>query len=286
MQTYDKSSEWLIQHDGDSILRLGGIDDITAWKPLQAELVQPRQLPDGLIEARLVGQDKPDLFILEVATYPDARVTNQVTRDLALVYLDREVLPEVLVLFLHPKGNLEAADSVILNSPRGWTNWQTSWKTIELWNISAENLLATGDVGLIPWVPLAKFDGPPEPIFRQCRARIDQDAPVNEKENLLAVTQLLAGLRYNDPNLFQLFGGRQAMIESPVLQELKAEWTREATIDATRKDIARILAIRFGFDTKSAETELENIDDELLGNFFELAVTCPNLETFRNQLSR
>jgi hypothetical protein len=31
---------------------------------------------------------------------------------------------------------------------------------------------------------------------RQCRERIDQDAPPGEHENLLAVSQLLAGLRY------------------------------------------------------------------------------------------
>jgi hypothetical protein len=56
LQGYDKSSKWLIQHHGDSILRLAGIRDIESWKPLQAELVQPRQLPDGLIEAQLRGQ--------------------------------------------------------------------------------------------------------------------------------------------------------------------------------------------------------------------------------------
>jgi hypothetical protein len=50
MQDYDKSSKWLILHHGDSILRLAGVDDIETWKPLQAELIQPRRLPDGLTE--------------------------------------------------------------------------------------------------------------------------------------------------------------------------------------------------------------------------------------------
>jgi hypothetical protein len=100
MQEYDRSSKWLIQHHSDPILRLAGIRDIDSWRPLQAELVQPRQLPDGLIEARLAGRDLPALSILEVATFPDARVIKQVTRDAALVFLDRDVRPEVLVLFL------------------------------------------------------------------------------------------------------------------------------------------------------------------------------------------
>jgi hypothetical protein len=30
MHEYDKTSKWLIQHHGDSILRLAGVRDITA----------------------------------------------------------------------------------------------------------------------------------------------------------------------------------------------------------------------------------------------------------------
>ena len=170
----------------------------------------------------------------------------QVTRNVALVYLDRDVLPEVVVLFLHPKGNVAAAAATTLSSPRSWTNWQVSWKAVELWNVPAEVLLQAGDVGLIPWVPLAHFDGPPEPIFPHVpRPHRSRSAPADERENLLAVTQLLARLRYNDSRLFELFGGRRAMIESPVLQELKAEWTREGSIATARQDIVRVLTARF-----------------------------------------
>jgi hypothetical protein len=33
---YDRSSKWLIQHHGDSILRLAGLTGLVSWKPLQA----------------------------------------------------------------------------------------------------------------------------------------------------------------------------------------------------------------------------------------------------------
>ena len=68
MQEYDRSSKWLIQHHGDSILRLAGVDDIASWTPLQAELVQSRWLPDGVIEVRSPSEPRPDVFILEIAT--------------------------------------------------------------------------------------------------------------------------------------------------------------------------------------------------------------------------
>ncbi len=88
-QPYDRSSKWLIQHHGDSMLWLARVKNIRAWRPAQAELVQPRRLPDGL---------------LEVTTYPQRRVSQQMTDDLLLVYLDRGQLPEGVTLVLRPKG--------------------------------------------------------------------------------------------------------------------------------------------------------------------------------------
>jgi hypothetical protein len=152
---------------------------------------------------------------------------------------------------------------------------------VELWTVSAADLLAAGDVGLIPWVPLSKFDGPPEAIFRECRSRIDHDGRPEEQENLLAVSQVLAGLRYNDPSLFQILGGREAMIESPVLQQLKAEWTYEAE----RKTIIKFLVARFGDEAKDLRARLDMIDDEAqLQQLAEAAATCPDLDAFRKRL--
>ena len=93
MAEYDKSSKWLIQHHGDSILRLAQVRDIESWRALQAELVQPRQLPDGLLEARIRGQADAHLFLVEVATYPERRLVEQVFGDAALAWLNRRVLP-------------------------------------------------------------------------------------------------------------------------------------------------------------------------------------------------
>ena len=149
---------------------------------------------------------------------------------------------------------------------------------VKLWEISAEDLLAAGDVGLIPWVPLAQFDGPPEQVVRRCRGRIDRDAPPNEHENLLAVTQFLSRLRYNNAKLFQILGGRRAMIESPLVDELKAEWTRETLI--------HFLVARFGPKAEALETEIKGISDEArLKELIKHAATCRSLSSFRKQLA-
>src|ERR1700736_2467433 len=109
---YDKSSKWLIQHHGASILRLGGVRDVVSCRPLPAEIVQPHQMPDGVLEVQFAGKVDADLVILELATYPEPRLSEQILRDLALVYLDRRVLPEVLALILHPRGAYRAVDTL------------------------------------------------------------------------------------------------------------------------------------------------------------------------------
>jgi hypothetical protein len=76
---------------------------------------------------------------------------------------------------------------------------------VELWTIPAAELLEAGDVGLIPWVPLTDCADPPEKVMalpgyhRTARS-------ARRKANLLAVTQVLAYLRYNDVGLVDDFG--------------------------------------------------------------------------------
>jgi hypothetical protein len=281
MHEYDKSSKWLIQHHGDSILRLAGVRGIVSWRPLQAEVVQSRRLPDGLLEAKLRGQSKPALFVLELSSYPYHRLTRQVAREMMAVFLDRGALPEMLSVILHSKGRANRIGTWALTSPLGWSRGEFRWKMIELWTISATDLLAAEDIGLIPWVPLSKFDDPPEPIFRECRQRIDRDAPADEHDNLLAVTQVLAGLRYNDPKLLQLLGGRKAMIESPVLKEFIAENTRETL----RKAISGFLVGRFGPSARRLQRSLELIEDESeLDDLVKFAGSCPDVAAFQARI--
>jgi hypothetical protein len=166
------------------------------------------------------------------------------------------------------------------NSRLGLTRIAVGWRVVELWTVPAEALLATGDVGLIPGSPVA-LRRPPEPLLRRCRERIDGQAAPDERDNLLAVTQVMTGLRYNDPRLRTIFGGRQAMIESPVLQELFAE--REA--ETRRKDILKFLTVRFGPLPEDLKAALQTIEDGTkLDELVESAASCPDLGVFRARL--
>ena len=71
------------------------------------------------------------------------------------------------------------------------------------------------------------------------------------------------------------------MIESPLLDELKAEWI----VETRRRDILEILEGRFGAVTPALEAELKSVDDNRLGDLLLLAATCRSLASFRKKLS-
>jgi hypothetical protein len=75
------------------------------------------------------------------------------------------------------------------------------------------------------------------------------------------------------------------MIESPLLDELKAEWTIEARREMRRRDILEILEGRFGDVAPALEAELKSVDDNRLGDLLLLAATCRSLASFRKKLS-
>jgi hypothetical protein len=274
---YDRSSKWLIQHHGASILRLGGVRGVRSCRSLQADLVQPRRLPDGLLEVYFDDLTDPDPFIIEIATYPEPRVLEQVLRDSMLVYLDRGKLPEVLTLVLHPRGNFQITGTAELQSRRQLSQLLAKWQVVELWRLPAVELLAANDVGLIPWVPLTQFEGPPETMLQQCREHVEQQAAASEQANLLAVTQVLTRLRYNNPQLLTILGGSRIMIESPLIQEIVARTKQEA--------IMLFLEGRFGSVPVDVAMQLKGIlDEEKLRDLVQYAARCSDLEAFRTHL--
>ena len=210
----DASSKWLIQHHGAAIVRLDGLPRPRSWKAVQPEVVQPRKTPDGLLELEFDDRPKPVRCVIEIATYAKPDLMEQLERDALLVFLDHRVLPDVIAVVLHPGGGYRVPSAIERTSDLGMAMLRLQWRVVELWNLAADDLLAANDVGLIPWVPLTQFSAPPEQMLKICRERIDQQAMPTERDNLLAVSQILAKLRYNDAGLLNILGGRQAMIES------------------------------------------------------------------------
>ena len=103
---YDRGSKWMIDHHGDAILRIGGITDIEAWHARVPEIVQPRQMPDGLLDVRRTGDDRFYPYIVEIETYPKNETSRKLLDDAMFVCQARGVLPDMIVLVLRPRGDV------------------------------------------------------------------------------------------------------------------------------------------------------------------------------------
>jgi hypothetical protein len=280
-QDKDRSGKWLIGRHGDAILRLGGLTDFIAWKAVPPETVAPRRLPDGLLEVRFPGEPDPRLVLVEIETYPDRDVARQVLDDLMLLAVERRAVPEVVSLVLRPKGRAEAVGRDERTSPSGRTTVGGSWPVVRMWELDAADLLAAGDVGLIPWVPLARTDLPPEELLARCRDRIAAVPDPTDRAGLMAVTHILARLAYPSGRFLDLFGGLDVMIESPVLDEVKEIIRRRERTDAVRDNIVAFLEARFGTVPADVRSGVVGVTDPTrLEALVRLAATCPDVAAF------
>jgi hypothetical protein len=272
----DRGSKWMITHHGDAILRFAGITGFSQWRPLTVDVVQPRRLPDGLIEAAFPGQDQADLFLLEVFSYPDARAERQIFEKMALVFLDRGILPEVVAIYLQSRGNVQVQPHFEQASRLGSSSLHGKWRQLELWRVPVADLLQTGEAGLLPWIPLCRSEEPETIVARKCREQIDTQASPEERNTLLAVALIMARFRYNDPELLKILGGSQAM-ESPFIVELLAQTRQD--------DIIQVLEGRFGGVPPEIVLQLRAIQDERrLKELTRQTGVCQDLEAFRKAL--
>ncbi len=169
-QRFDIGSKWLLHNQGKSALLVGGLKGVSRVEPMPGELVQNRKYPDGLLQAFLHGEPEPHHVLIEVATYPERRALEQALDDLTLAYSTLGELPELLMLVLRPKGQFRIGGQHEVRSKLGLSRLQAQWKTVELWTLPAADFLAEGDVGVVPWVPLMQFDGPPEAVLERLRS--------------------------------------------------------------------------------------------------------------------
>jgi hypothetical protein len=276
-QRFDMGSKWLLFHQGKGALLVGGLKGVRRVEPMPGEIVQTRKYPDGLLRAYLTGDRKPHHVLIEVATYPEERARKQALDDLTLGYLALGHLPELLMLVLRPRGRFRIGGKHEVQSQLGLSRLSAEWKPVELWTLSAEEFLRGGDVGVVPWVPLMQFDGPPEALLERCAEKIEREAHPKDRADLLAVSQVMTGLRFPDPELWTLFGGQRTMFESPLLQKMMAERIHDLILD--------VLKARFGTVPRDVARHLRDvIDEKRLRHLNLLANQCSDLAAFREAL--
>jgi hypothetical protein len=277
--TKDKSERWLLNQQAGSILKLAGITGFISWKVEESSLVAPRRLPDGLVSVMFPDLQGPVPFIIEIESYANTDADRQMYEDLLIARLELGVIPEVICVVLQPKGNARVVGSFAGTSRLDSSRIDARWRVVELWNLSAEELLEQNDLGLIPWVPLARINGPAEPVLRKCRERIDRQAPEEQRAAYLAVTHILARMVHPSELLDLMFKGKRIMIESPAFLDFENE--------IIRRSIIAVLEERFGSVPEDILTPLQRLENvDAMNALIRKAGKCRDLAEFKRSVVR
>ena len=121
-------------------------------------------------------------------------------------------------------------------------------------------------------------------MLRRCRQRIDH-APEDEQENLLAVTQVMAQMRYNEAGLLSIFGGTPMFDDSPLVLAAIERARVKFTAKTLRETVLLNLETRFD-DLPPQIIEMVNAvaDERRLRGLVKEAIRCDSLDDFRTRL--
>jgi len=168
------------------------------------------------------------------------------------------------------------------------------FQSILLWEVEAEQVVAYDNPALLPFVPLMA-GGDTEQMVRRCAARIRQEPQAAELETILA---MFAGYVLEPAVIKQILRWEMAVVqESPIIQELRAEWLaegyekgHEAGIEtgerkATLEALRQILTIRFKVNLSRFDEPFERLEVGVLKKLNEAALTVESLDEFEKVLA-
>ncbi len=292
-QGNDRSAKYLIERHGDAIMKLAALPPFTAWRAVANEQVAPRRTPDGLLEVQFADHPRPTPVVIEVESRSSADNARQMAEALSLVFLTHGVWPDGILLVLDGPREPAPDETVTLTAAGGTSGAAIRWRTVRVWQLQADDVFAANDVGLLPLVPLTQSTLPSADLMARCRAEIDRWAKPEERDELLIVTRILAGFRYNDRAILDILLGGRMLTESPEFVRWRTEFKAEGLIEgevlgkakgkaeAAHELIQDTLQTRFG----SVPADLANalaaeVDLDRLRRLNRVAVTCPDVSAF------
>jgi hypothetical protein len=279
----DHATNWLMQHHPAALVRLVGIPQLRSCKAAHTRITLPQALPDGLLEVLLPQQEAPLHLLLEIESYPSKENEEQIVRDMDLAELALGTLPDTVLMVLRQRGRKQSSKRT-RRSPLGWARRRHEWRVVELWNVLAEEVLALGEVGLVPLLPLTRSRHAPETLLQQCRERIERQGRPEERSTLTAVTAILTSLRFGHPeHWLELLGGKKVVSDSPLYQK----WMEEQACATRQADIVAFLKARFGAVSEDLTARIQSVTDlQKLEEAVTLAGRCTSLDAFRRRFAK
>ncbi|MCU0547235.1 MAG: Rpn family recombination-promoting nuclease/putative transposase [Oscillatoriaceae cyanobacterium Prado104] len=263
---YDNTCKYLAEKFPAAFVRwLLPIDEPTSIEVLKTELIQEPIRADSLVFLQTGNQ----ILHLEFETRPYSEPPIAFRMLDYYVRLKRQYSCDIhqVVIFLQ-----ETASEQVFVSQYADTNTRHGYRVIRLWEQNPDLLLSVP--GLLPLAALSQTNSP-RTLLEQIATRIATIEEPNQQADVLACTQVLAGLRFEKALLRQLFR-KETMRESVIYQEIREDGLLEGLLEGRKNEallfVTRLLTRRIGpiapeineqVQTLSVE-ELENLGEALL----------------------
>ncbi|AFZ29090.1 hypothetical protein Glo7428_0490 [Gloeocapsa sp. PCC 7428] len=176
-----------------------------------------------------------------------------------LYWLYRLPITQVVVLLLP-----SAPETIIENSFNVETT-RHEYRVLRLWEEDAAQFL--DNPALLPFASLTATTQP-QSLLQQVVQRVNQLEEVEQRSEISAYTQILAGLKYNKELIQRIF--REGMMrESVIYQEILAEGEQQGREVEGRSLVLRQLNRRVGELPQDLRTQIESLSLEQLENLAE-----------------
>ncbi|MEH1974033.1 MAG: DUF4351 domain-containing protein [Nostoc sp.] len=285
---YDNTCKYLAEKYPSDFARWLLASDTSDIQVLKTELNLEPIRADSVTFLQIANQ----ILHLEFQTTPksktplDFRMLDYYTR------LKREYWCDIeqVLIFLQP-----TSSEIVFNTQYVDKKTRHEYRVICLWEEDPTPLLA--NPALLPLATLARTDSPAD-LLTQVAANVDMIEETDERQNISACVQVLAGLRFDKSLITQLFR-EEIMQESVIYQDILQKGLRQGEERGKKQEalqlILRLLTRRFAAIEPEIEqqirtlsiTQLEELAEALLdfssqsdlvnylGNIF---LPQPNLE--------
>ena len=208
---YDNVSKFLAEHYSADFATwlLGAPTELTTLSPTELSLEPIRA------DALILLQSNETILHCEFQTKPDPKIPFRMADYRLRVYrkfpLKRMV--QVVIYLRQTNSELVYQDRFELN------NLESRFNVVRIWEVEPEVFLSTP--GLLPYAVLGCSDAP-EVMLREVVTRLAELPDVTERNNLMAATSILSGLRL-DKSVIQGLIRSEVMRESVIYQDILAE---------------------------------------------------------------
>jgi len=271
--SYDNTCKYLAEnYPGDFSRWLLSIDtkDIQVLKtelnlePIRADSVTFLQTSNQILHLEFQTTPKSK-------TPLDFRMLDYYTR------LKREYWCEIqqVLIFLQP-----TSSEIVFQTQYLDTNTTHRYRVIRLWEEDPTPLLA--NPALLPLATLAKTDSPRN-LLTQVAAAVDMIEETDQRQNISACVQVLAGLRF-DKNLIQQLFTEEIMQESVIYQDILQKGEERGKKQEALQLILRLLTRRFAAIGSEIEQQIRTLSITQLEDLAEALLDFNNQNDLVNYL--